>query len=88
MIEVRSLTKAFGRHRAVDELTFTAPAGKVTGFLGPNGAGKTTTFRCLLGLARPTSGVALIDGRGYRTLPSSRHRADTSSWRQSSWSVP
>lgn len=46
MIEVRELSKAYGRHRAVDELTFTAPAGEVTGFLGPNGAGKTTTFRC------------------------------------------
>lgn len=72
MIEVRALTKAFGRHHAVSELTFTAPSGKVTGFLGPNGAGKTTTFRCLLGLARPTSGEALIDGRAYRDLPSPR----------------
>ena len=72
MIEVRSLTKAYGDHRAVDELSFTAPAGKVTGFLGPNGAGKTTTFRCLLGLAEPTSGAALIDGRAYRDLDDPR----------------
>ena len=55
MIEVQALTKTYGRRRAVDELSFTAPAGKVTGFLGPNGAGKTTTLRCLLGLAAPTS---------------------------------
>ncbi|MEO7397817.1 MAG: ABC transporter ATP-binding protein, partial [Ilumatobacteraceae bacterium] len=68
MIEIRSLTKAYGTHRVVDGLTFTAPAGQVTGFLGPNGAGKTTTFRCLLGLAEPTSGDALIDGRAYRDL--------------------
>jgi ABC-2 type transport system ATP-binding protein len=68
VIEVRSLTKTFGGHRAVSELSFTAPAGKVTGFLGLNGAGKTTTFRCLLGLAEPTSGAALIDGRAYRDL--------------------
>jgi ABC-2 type transport system ATP-binding protein len=74
MIEVRGLTKTFGDQRAVDELSFTAPAGKVTGFLGPNGAGKTTTFRCLLGLAEPTSGAALIDGRVYRDLPSPRRR--------------
>jgi ABC-2 type transport system ATP-binding protein len=74
VIEVRALTKTYRGHPAVDRLTFTAPAGKVTGFLGPNGAGKTTTFRCLLGLAEPTSGTALIDGRPYRELPSPRRR--------------
>jgi len=74
MIEVRSLTKTYGAHTAVDTLTFTAPAGRVTGFLGPNGAGKTTTFRCLLGLAEPTAGEALIDGRRYRDLASPRHQ--------------
>jgi ABC-2 type transport system ATP-binding protein len=74
VIEVRGLTKTFGDQRAVDGLSFSAPAGKVTGFLGPNGAGKTTTFRCLLGLAEPTSGAALIDGRAYRDLASPRHR--------------
>lgn len=72
MIEVRALTKTYGVKNAVSELSFTAPAGKVTGFLGPNGAGKTTTFRCLLGLAEPTSGAALIDGGAYRDLPSPR----------------
>jgi ABC-2 type transport system ATP-binding protein len=74
VIEVRRLAKVYGDQRAVDELSFIAPAGKVTGFLGPNGAGKTTTFRCLLGLAEPTSGVALIDGRRYRELDSPRRR--------------
>jgi ABC-2 type transport system ATP-binding protein len=74
LIEVRRLTKTYGDQRAVDELSFTAPAGKVTGFLGPNGAGKTTTFRCLLGLAAPTSGEALIDGRAYRDLASPRRQ--------------
>jgi ABC-2 type transport system ATP-binding protein len=73
VIEVRALTKTYGGQRAVNELSFTAPAGKVTGFLGPNGAGKTTTFRCLLGLVAPTSGAALIDGRAYRDLASPRH---------------
>ncbi len=57
MIEVHTLTKTFRDQRAVNELSFTAPAGKITGFLGPNPAGKTTTFRCLLGLAEP---VALL----------------------------
>ncbi len=72
MIELRSLTKAYGQRPAVNELSFTAPAGSVTGFLGPNGAGKTTTLRCLVGLAEPTSGIALIDGRPYRELQSPR----------------
>jgi ABC-2 type transport system ATP-binding protein len=74
MIEFRGLTKTFGDQRAVDGLSFTAPTGKVTGFLGPNGAGKTTTFRCLLGLAEPTAGAALIDGRPYRDLASPRRK--------------
>jgi ABC-2 type transport system ATP-binding protein len=74
VIEVRALTKTYGDLAAVDGLSFAAPAGKVTGFLGPNGAGKTTTFRCLLGLAAPTSGAALIDGRPYRELVSPRRR--------------
>ena len=72
MIEVQALTKTYGHKRAVDNLSFVAPSGKVTGFLGPNGSGKTTTFRCLLGLAEPTSGTALIDGRSYRDLASPR----------------
>jgi ABC-2 type transport system ATP-binding protein len=74
VIEVRELTKTYGDQPAVDGLSFTAPAGTVTGFLGPNGAGKTTTFRCLLGLAEPTAGEALIDGRPYGDLDSPRRR--------------
>jgi ABC-2 type transport system ATP-binding protein len=67
-VEVRGLTKIFGRVSAVRDMSFTAPAGKVTGFLGPNGSGKTTTLRMLLGLVRPTSGVALIGGVRYDRL--------------------
>jgi ABC-2 type transport system ATP-binding protein len=74
VIEVSGLTKRYGEHRAVDDLSFTAPAGKVTGVVGPNGAGKTTTFRCLLGLARATEGTALIDGHPYRDLPNPRQQ--------------
>ncbi len=62
MIEVRGLSKRFGTVEAVRDLTFQVPVGRVTGFLGPNGAGKTTTLRTLLGLVRPTSGEALVDG--------------------------
>ncbi|MGO0574898.1 ABC transporter ATP-binding protein [Ornithinimicrobium panacihumi] len=68
-IAVRGLTKTFGDFRAVDDLSFEVRPGAITGFLGPNGAGKTTTLRMLLGLIRPTSGEALIDGRRYADLP-------------------
>ncbi|MEO7131817.1 MAG: ABC transporter ATP-binding protein [Dermatophilaceae bacterium] len=68
-IEIRGLTKRFGDFTAVDDLDFTVQPGQVTGFLGPNGSGKTTTLRMLLGLIRPTSGTATIDGRNYRDIP-------------------
>jgi ABC-2 type transport system ATP-binding protein len=68
MIEVRELTKRYGRTVALDRLTFTAPPGLVTGFLGPNGAGKSTTMRVLLGLDAPDGGGALVGGRRYARL--------------------
>ncbi|MFG1783412.1 ABC transporter ATP-binding protein [Rhodococcus oryzae] len=68
MIEVSGLTKTYGSTRAVDDLTFTVKPGIVTGFLGPNGAGKSTTMRMILGLDRPTSGTALIEGVPYHQL--------------------
>jgi ABC-2 type transport system ATP-binding protein len=68
MIEVHHLTKRHGSRAVVDDITFTANPGRVTGFLGPNGAGKSSTLRILLGLDRATSGRALIDGKPYRSL--------------------
>ena len=68
MIEARDLTKIYAGKAAVDHLTFTVEPGQVTGFLGPNGAGKSTTMRLILGLDRPQSGTALINGRRYRDL--------------------
>ena len=68
MIEVDSLTKRFGSTVAVQDLSFTASAGRVTGFLGPNGAGKSTTMRAILGLVRPTSGTTTVLGSPYREL--------------------
>jgi ABC-2 type transport system ATP-binding protein len=65
MIEARGLTKRYGDKLAVNDLSFTVRPGIVTGFLGPNGAGKSTTMRMILGLDRPTSGEALINGRPY-----------------------
>jgi ABC-2 type transport system ATP-binding protein len=67
-IEVRDLTKKFGGFTAVESLSFTVEPGRITGFLGPNGAGKTTTLRMLLGLVRPTSGVATIGGQRYSEI--------------------
>jgi ABC-2 type transport system ATP-binding protein len=68
MIETRNLTKRYGRVNAVEDVSFTAVPGRVTGFLGLNGSGKTTTLRILLGLSRATRGEALINGRRYRDL--------------------
>ena len=68
MIEVKDLVKNYGTTTAVNHLTFTVAPGRITGFLGPNGAGKSTTMRLILGLDRPSSGSALIDGRPYREL--------------------
>ncbi|CAM5613661.1 ABC-2 type transport system ATP-binding protein OS=Streptomyces violarus OX=67380 GN=FHS41_008026 PE=4 SV=1 [Streptomyces violarus] len=67
-IEVQDLTKEYGGKRAVDGLTFRVLPGRVTGFLGPNGAAKSTTMRLVLGLDRPTAGIATLGGRAYPTL--------------------
>ena len=71
MITFDQLTKPYpGLSRpALDRVSFTVPAGSVTGFLGPNGAGKSTAMRILLGLARAGSGSARIAGQDYRQLP-------------------
>ena len=67
-ISLRGLTKRYGARVAVDDLTLEVRPGVVTGFLGPNGAGKTTTMRIILGLATPSSGTALVNGRRYTEL--------------------
>ncbi len=68
-VQVDALTKSFGNVVALDGLSFRAEPGSVTGFLGPNGAGKTTTLRTLVGLVRPSAGVALVAGRRFADLP-------------------
>ena len=74
MIVVENLTKRYGSFTAVDDISFTARPGSVTGFLGPNGAGKSTAMRMMTGLTPPTSGRATILGREYRALPNpARH---------------
>ncbi|HWM06347.1 MAG TPA: ATP-binding cassette domain-containing protein [Actinophytocola sp.] len=69
MITVESLTKAYGGFKAVDDVSFVAQPGRVTGFLGPNGAGKTTTMRVMVDLTNPTHGRTTIGGHLYRDIP-------------------
>ena len=61
-VEARSLTKRFGDITAVDGLDLELSPGRIYGLLGPNGSGKTTLIRCLVGLAKPTSGEARVLG--------------------------
>jgi ABC-2 type transport system ATP-binding protein len=69
MITVESVTRTYGAFTAVDDVSFTAEPGRVTGFLGPNGAGKSTTMRIIVGLTRATAGHVTIAGRRYVDLP-------------------
>ena len=68
MIRVEHLTKKYGAFTAVDDISFTAHPGRVTGFLGPNGAGKSTAMRMMVGLTRPTAGDVTTGGRHYHEL--------------------
>ena len=68
MITVEHLSKRYGTHPAVDDVSFTCEPGTVTGFLGPNGAGKSTTMRMITGLTPPTSGTATVDGVPFQRL--------------------
>ncbi|MGH1491987.1 MAG: ABC transporter ATP-binding protein [Acidimicrobiales bacterium] len=70
---IEHLTKRYGDHAVVDDLTFTVEPGRVTGFLGPNGSGKSTTMKMMLDLATADSGRATIGGRRYRELEDPAH---------------
>jgi ABC-2 type transport system ATP-binding protein len=67
MIELEGLTKWYGRHKVVDDLTFACGPGEVLGFLGPNGAGKSTTMKMLTGFVPPSAGSARVCGHDIRT---------------------
>ncbi|WP_426244371.1 ABC transporter ATP-binding protein [Nocardioides sp. LHG3406-4] len=69
MILIDSLTMKYGGFTALDDVSFAAEPGRVTGFLGPNGAGKSTTMRIMVGLTKPTAGHATIAGQEYADLP-------------------
>lgn len=69
IIETQNLTKCYGEHAAVRDVSLHVPQGAIYGLLGRNGAGKTTVMKMLLGLARPTSGSILLFGRPVKALP-------------------
>ena len=69
MITVDGVTKTYGGYLAVDDVSFVAEPGRVTGFLGPNGAGKSTTMRIMVGLTPATRGRVTIGGHRYADLP-------------------
>jgi len=74
-LEVRNLTKTFGKLKAVDDVSFEVQAGEVVGFIGPNGAGKTTTMRICSTLELPDHGDVFIEGRSVLQEPrATRHR--------------
>jgi len=62
VVDIKELTKKYGKFVALDRLTLSVERGEILGFVGPNGAGKTTTIKILVGLARPTSGSASVAG--------------------------
>jgi ABC-2 type transport system ATP-binding protein len=69
MITIESLSKKYGGRTVVDDISFTAGTGRVTGFLGPNGAGKSVSMRMMVGLTRPTQGWVTFSGRRFSDLP-------------------
>jgi ABC-2 type transport system ATP-binding protein len=72
VIEIKNLTKSYGKARGITDVTLNVEQGEVFGFIGPNGAGKSTTIRTLLGLIYPTSGSAAIFGKSCSTNPEVR----------------
>jgi len=74
MITAEHLTKKYGSRLVVDDVTFTAQPGRITGFLGPNGSGKSTTMRILCALTAPTSGRSSVLGQPFHTLPNPGRR--------------
>ena len=76
MLELRHVSKRYGGSLVVDDVSFVARAGEITGYLGPNGSGKSTTIKMIAGLIEPTAGEILANG----TSRSSDHLAGSSGW--------
>ena len=69
VIVLNELTKSYGKHRGIENISFTVEQGEVFGFIGPNGAGKSTTILMMLGLTEPTSGSVSICGINATKYP-------------------
>ena len=72
LLRVNGLSKHFGGHRAVEQVSFSLVAGSIAGLIGPNGAGKTTLFNCLAGFMQATSGEVWLDGVSMAGEPPAR----------------
>ena len=72
MIEVKNLTKRYGSHLAVNDISFTVGEGEILGFLGPNGAGKSTTLNTIAGLLKPREGSITFDGKNITGMNASK----------------
>ena len=74
MLEMKNVTKAFGKVKALDDLTLTVPKGSVYGLVGPNGAGKSTAIRLMTGIYRPDSGSVTLEGMPIYENPANKVR--------------
>lgn len=70
ILNIKNLTKRYGGHTAVDDVSFSVSKGEIFGILGPNGAGKTTTVECISGLRSPDSGSVTVCGLDPQRNPS------------------
>src|SRR6187200_3469807 len=62
-IDIRGISKTFGTHRAVDDVSLEVPEGSIYGFIGPNGSGKSTTIRMIMNIILPDTGTIRVLGR-------------------------
>ncbi|ASZ09795.1 ATP-binding cassette domain-containing protein [Chitinophaga pendula] len=73
LLDIKHLKKYYATHKAVDDISFSIPAGSIFGLLGPNGAGKTTLLRMITGIFYPDEGEILFDGRPFNALNDTRN---------------
>ena len=74
MLEMKNVTKTFGKFKALDDLSMTVPKGSVYGLVGPNGAGKSTAIRLMTGIYRPDSGEITLEGKPVYENPENKIR--------------
>ena len=74
MLEMKNVTKTFGKFKALDDLTLTVPKGSVYGLVGPNGAGKSTAIRLMTGIYRPDAGTITMEGMPVYENPENKAR--------------